>query len=237
MAKGFIDYSYTARIEHQKNILFIIFLFILIFSIYNLITSFLVKTYRVNSDAMYPEISQHDFVLVTPMYNVSNSAKRGDVVVMMPVFDEKLSVFKRLADRAISFFTLQMFRPFENSAKKIGSTAIRRVVGFPGDTIYMENFILHIKTKDAQYFLTEFELAEVDYNLDIKKLPDGWSSQFPFSGMYPQITLKENEYFVLCDNRIIADDSRVWGAIDGKTRVYGSVLVKYWPFKSFKLYK
>lgn len=183
---------------------------------------------------MSPEILYGEAVLITPIYNPRSSAKRGDVVVISPAYEDERSFLHKTADNFFNFFTFQMFRYFENKAGQ--GNSIRRLVGLPGDTVYMENFILHIKTKNAEHFLTEFELAEIDYNLEIKDLPAGWNTALPFSGTYPKTTLKENEYFLLCDNRLISDDSRLWGPVDGKKRIYGNVLFKYWPFGAFKLY-
>jgi len=73
--------------------------------------------------------------------------------------------------------------------------------------------------------------------LEIKELPLNWDKSLPFSGFYPKTVLKEGEYFLLCDNRIASDDSRMWGPVNGKNRIYGRILVKYWPFNTFKIYK
>ncbi|QOW62087.1 signal peptidase I [Treponema pedis] len=237
MGARYRDYSYTAKLEHRRKVLFICFIFIFIFSVYTVITSFLIRPYRIQSDSMKPEIALNDIVLTTPIYNPFSTAKRGSLVVITPSFNDKRSFFQKTADGIISFFTFQLFKPFEMRQRQGQSASIRRIIGMPGDTIYMENFILHIKTAEAEHFLTEFELTETDYNLEISKLPLNWNAALPFSGSYPKITLKENEYFVLCDNRLISDDSRMWGPLDGKVRIYGSLLLKYWPLKKIKLYK
>lgn len=237
MAAKYRDYSYTAKREYRKKVIFIVSLVIFVFSVYTLITSFLIKTYIIQSDAMSPEILHGEAVLITPIYKPESYAKRGNVIVLSPAYEDKRSFFQKAADKFFGFFTFQMFRPFENRAGQGTANVIRRLVGLPGDTVYMENFILHIKTENAEHFLTEFELAEIDYNLEIQELPAGWNSKLPFSGTYPETTLKENEYFLLCDNRIISDDSRLWGPVDGKKRICGNVLFKYWPFGAFKLYQ
>ena len=100
----------------------------------------------------------------------------------------------------------------------------------------MENFVLHIKTKDSDHFLTEFELTKKNYDIEIKGLPADWDSSLPFSGSYPKTVLKDDEYFVLCDNRIITDDSRLWGIVEGEKKICGKIILKYWPLKEFKSY-
>ena len=182
---------------------------------------------------MFPEISTGDMVLMTPIYSQA-SAKRGDLVVIDDTLSQNKSFFKSVVNTLTGFFTFQLLRPFDLQSEDAYS--IRRIVGLPGDTLYMENFVLHIKTKDSSHFLTEFELAQQNYDIEVKDLPEHWDSSLPFSGAYPETVLKEGEYFVLCDNRIITDDSRLWGAVEGDKKIYGKINLKYWPFKEFKSY-
>lgn len=182
---------------------------------------------------MFPEISTGDMVLMTPIYSQA-SAKRGDLVVIDDTLSQNKSFFKSIVNTLTGFFTFQLLRPFDLQSEDAYS--IRRIVGLPGDTLYMENFVLHIKTKDSSHFLTEFELAQKNYDIEVKDLPEHWDSSLPFSGAYPETVLKEGEYFVLCDNRIITDDSRLWGAVEGDKKIYGKIILKYWPFKEFKSY-
>ena len=48
--------------------------------------------------------------------------------------------------------------------------------------------------------------------------------------------LKENEYYVLGDNRICSSDSRIWGSVK-KEQILGKVIFKYWPLDSFGVAK
>lgn len=227
------NFSYTAKKEHRNKVLFIVFLVVFTFLSYILITSYLLKTYRLQTGTMFPEISTGDMVLVTPIYTPA-SAKRGDLVVIDDTLFQNKSFLKSVVNAVTGFFTFQLVRPFDLQSEDAYS--IRRVVGLPGDTLYMENFVLHIKTKDSSHFLTEFELAQKNYDIEVKEMPANWDSSLPFSGAYPETVLKEGEYFVLCDNRIITDDSRLWGSVEGDKKICGKIILKYWPFKEFKSY-
>ena len=227
------NFSYTARREHRNKVLFIIFLVLFTFFSYILITSYLLRTYRLQTDTMFPEISTGDMVLASFIY-APVSAKRGDLVLIDDTSSQTKSFLKSAVNSITGFFTFQLLRPFDLQSENAYS--IRRIVGLPGDTLYMENFVLHIKTKDSEHFLTEFELTQKNYDIEVKDLPQSWDLSLPFSGTYPKTVLKEGEYFVLCDNRIITDDSRLWGVVKGDKKICGKIILKYWPFKEFKSY-
>ena len=233
MTAKYRNFSYTARREHRNKVFFIIFLVLFAFFSYILITSYLLKTYRLQTDTMLPEISTGDMVLASFIY-APVSAKRGDLVLIDGTSSQTKSFLKSAVNSITGFFTFQLLRPFDLQSENAYS--IRRIVGLPGDTLYMENFVLHIKTKDSEHFLTEFELTQKNYDIEVKDLPQSWDLSLPFSGTYPKTVLKEGEYFVLCDNRIITDDSRLWGAVKGDKKICGKIILKYWPFKEFKSY-
>ena len=233
MTAKYRNFSYTAKKEYRNKVLFIIFLVLFAFFSYILITSYLLKTYRLQTDTMLPEISTGDMVLASFIY-APVSAKRGDLVLIDGTSSQTKSFLKSAVNSITGFFTFQLLRPFDLQSENAYS--IRRIVGLPGDTLYMENFVLHIKTKDSEHFLTEFELTQKNYDIEVKDLPQSWDLSLPFSGTYPKTVLKEGEYFVLCDNRIITDDSRLWGVVKGDKKICGKIILKYWPFKEFKSY-
>ena len=47
-----------------------------------------------------------------------------------------------------------------------------------------------------------------------------------------EYVLKDNEYYVLGDNRISSSDSRIWGGVK-KEQILGKVIFKYWPLDVF----
>lgn len=94
-----------------------------------------------------------------------------------------------------------------------GNTIIKRVIGLPGETIECVEGVIYINDKkyDNKY-------ANGDTN-DFKK-----------------ITLKDDEYFVLGDNRQVSQDSRVFGPVKRKY-IKGTANFIIFPFNHFGLVK
>ena len=92
----------------------------------------------------------------------------------------------------------------------IGSEkVIKRLIGLPGDSIYCLNGILYIN--DEEY--------KEDYISS--KTSD-----------FTKIFLKEDEYFVLGDNRVVSKDSRMFGTVS-KKQIMGTSQFIIFPFTKF----
>jgi len=86
---------------------------------------------------------------------------------------------------------------------------IKRIIGLPGEKI---------EIKAGSIMVNDQILDESEY--------------LPFGLQTPgniQISLNENEYFVLGDNRISSFDSRQWGPLPRKN-IIGRVYFRAWPF-------
>ncbi len=227
--------SYTEQRAWRAKIFKILAVILAVFIGHLLLSSYVMTVYRVSADTMQPTYTAGDVVLTSPLPALHKDFKRGALVVVEAFEKPQQGIFSGLVQKLTAFVTFQIVHPHNNEDSHI-KPSIRRIVGLPGDTIYMDSFILYIKTKDSRYFLTEFEVAKQDYNVKIEKLPENWNSSLPFSGFYPKTTLKENEYFVLCDNRIASGDSRLWGPLHGQTQIKSKILMRYWPFNRFSFF-
>jgi len=86
---------------------------------------------------------------------------------------------------------------------------IKRIIGLPGEKI---------EIKAGSIMVNDQILDESEY--------------LPFGLQTPgniQISLNENEYFVLGDNRISSFDSKQWGPLPRKN-IIGRVYFRAWPF-------
>lgn len=237
MSKRRQQRSYLSKKKERKNIFLGILLFLVLCLVFFIIHRFIVGMYRSESVNMNPVLSPGNCVIVTPFYflnpsagNGDNESKRGDVVLINPSYSDSLSFPTNIADTVVSFASFQQFFPFRPRNSWGNKPVIRRLVGLPGDTLYMKDFVLYIKPAGGEHFLTEFELVphEKNYNIITTPLPENWSETLPFSGSFEQIELKDNEFFVLCDNRIAVNDSRTCGVINSDD-IGGKVIFRYWP--------
>ncbi len=92
---------------------------------------------------------------------------------------------------------------------------IKRVIGLPGEQVKVADGKVRIFNKENPDGVI---LDENAY------LPKGLST-----GGTTEITLSQDQYFVLGDNRANSSDSRVWGPLP-KYDVVGKVLIRAWPF-------
>ncbi|MEI6627124.1 MAG: signal peptidase I [bacterium] len=103
---------------------------------------------------------------------------------------------------------------------------IKRVIGLPGERIKVEN---------GQIFISSDQKAESFKLLDEKNyLSDGVKTSLPPKG-YSDTTLKEDQYFVLGDNRGASLDSRFFGPVD-KKYIIGRTWLRGFPVDRFKIF-
>lgn len=229
MGRSVYEFSYKERKKLRNTIVFFVGLFFLIFGLHTLVSKFLLFPVVVKSDSMLPRIDRGGVVLASPI----GSVDRGTTVILKLQLREQMGAFKTLASSLVSFVTFQQLQAFQAGGEAFSSgNVMRRVVGLPGDTIYMKDFILYVRPAGSQHFLTEFELAEVSYDINIGGLPEGWDKIIGASGSMEEQTLEEGEYFLLCDNRIEGVDSRIWGPVHKKA-IGGKALFQYFPFSGF----
>lgn len=109
---------------------------------------------------------------------------------------------------------VMIFKLYEGGTNPYtGKHLIKRVIGLPGERVVVRNGVTTIYNKENP---EGFVLDEsfVLYK-DLQKNVD--------------MTLDENHYFVMGDNRAESYDSRDWGPLD-ETNIKGQVLFRIYPF-------
>ena len=89
---------------------------------------------------------------------------------------------------------------------------IKRVIGLPGDTVQITG--------------TEVRISDAEH-------PNGFLLDESHTGLFTEgthltVTLADDEYFVLGDNRDASSDSRVWGALD-RNMIIGRAFLRLLP--------
>lgn len=97
---------------------------------------------------------------------------------------------------------------------------IKRVIGLPGDKVYIKNNTLYINDEEFKESYISDDLEYADFSLSdlgYDKIPD-------------------DMYFVLGDNRSDSVDSREIGLIK-KDEIIGKIGIRIWPINRFKFIK
>ena len=93
--------------------------------------------------------------------------------------------------------------------EKEGEIIIKRIIGMPGDTVSIRDNTVYVNGEEV----------EEDY-------------AYGETSDYEEITLGDDEYFILGDNRPISKDSRYFGPVK-EDEIIGKVIFRLWPFNKF----
>jgi signal peptidase I len=168
------------------------------------IQAFLVKPFRIPSESMVPTLEVGQRVLVDRLTKNFGEYERGDVLVFKP---------PRGADNGVNACGVQKPersacpRPTEEQSD---TNFIKRVVGVEGDRLSVRAGRVYINGRplDEPY-------ARLDDSCPICNLPE-------------DITIPEDHYFMMGDNRGASADSREWGPVPDDW-VIGQAFATYWP--------
>ncbi len=158
---------------------------------------------------------------------------RGDLVVISPPYFREnqriVQIFNPFV-RFVTFQKIQMSSYQRHSWEK--SHMIKRVIGFPGDTVRIVDYRVYIKEPGSTVFRSETDVSGLSYDLRIPEVLPENSGSFPLDGSSMEYKLGDGEYFVMSDNRGQGSDSSIWGPLPSN-RILGKVVFRYWPFHSF----
>jgi signal peptidase I len=97
---------------------------------------------------------------------------------------------------------------------------IKRVIGLPGETVHINGDVVSVELNDGSgktITLTE------PYVIDSKRKP-----------AKVDVTLTDNEYYMLGDNRLESADSRYWGPLE-RDKIVGRPIVRLFPLNKVNM--
>lgn len=166
---------------------------------------FVAAPYVVSGASMEPTFDNWDYLITDRLSYRLSEPDRGDVVVFCLPNQGECSLVKRLSE-------MQWTAP---------RTLIKRVIGLPGETVSVNGSEVRIVNAEN---------------------PDGFILDEPYLSPENlggpsniQLTLGDNQYFVLGDNRRVSSDSRVWGVLPGDNLI-GHVTLRLFPLTSAALF-
>ncbi len=170
-----------------------------------LIQAFAVKPYQIPSGSMIPTLEIGQRVLVQRVSYHFTEPDVGDIVVFHPPRGADESERCGLDPKPVNAACSQpVDAPDETNF-------IKRVVATPGDTLYI---------KDG-HAIVNGEPIEDDF---IAPCGNNRGCDLP-----KEITIPEDHYFMMGDNRGSSDDSRFWGPVP-RDWIIGKAFATYWPF-------
>jgi signal peptidase I len=201
-------------------------------AIFLLLRAFLIEAYRIPSGSMIPTLLVGDWLFVNkaiygahvPFTHSSLPAyrepKRGDVVVFVS--------------------------PYQADEDSLGHdptpTLVKRLVGTPGDTLYMRKGILYVNgiAQRPGYGISAPDSAlgmSVDPHFDWQKKFGLKSSRFgaapaqPMLDNWGPIIVPPKRLFMMGDSRYNSKDSRYWGFVP-RENVRGKPLFVYYSYNA-----
>lgn len=162
--------------------------------------------------------------------------------IRIPYTDIKLLKFFKVKKGDIVVFRFPSDDPkeFQCGGYQFGRDYIKRTIGVPGDKIEIRDkkvFINDVEQKDEKYtqFLesniipkAETKMSAEDYQHYWEKRKAGQFFGDAVRDNFGPVTVPENTYFVMGDNRDHSCDSRFWGPVPEKY-IKGKAWITYWP--------
>lgn len=173
----------------------------------NILNVFVFGLSQVRQSSMEPTLIEKDQLIVEKLTYTFAEPKNGDVVVFIDELEVDNSVsgkFKRLYD--------DMFAKF--NGKEGHLRLVKRVIGIPGDVIDIKDGFVYVNDEKIDEPYIEAQTAA-------KGLP------------YP-LTVPDDCYFCLGDNRAVSYDSRDFGCVPIE-KIEGKVLIRFWPMNKISI--
>ncbi|MCQ2531842.1 MAG: signal peptidase I [Saccharofermentans sp.] len=156
--------------------------------------------------------------------SMCNTLQSGDIV-----FTEKISTYFHNFDRG----DIVILDGHDMEGYNHEEYLIKRIIGLPGETIKIEDGKVYILEVGATEF---YELKEDYLDHDISWQGGTTVVAHGLMNGYDCVTLGEDEYYCMGDNRPVSNDSRNLGPFS-EDRIKGIAFIRVYPLEKFGLIK
>lgn len=163
-----------------------------------LFVNFVAHPVRVDGRSMYPTLKDGEFGFTNVGGVLLNGVERGDIVVVT----------------------------MEEEGQK--THWVKRVIGLPGDTVSCVNDVVYINGKvldETKYIAPDYRQSLVDKFGYFNKVPDADNTNVVD---FEEVKLKDDEYYVMGDNRPYSKDSRYVGPVK-KSQIFAKKMLVLLP--------
>mgnify|MGYP002544257707 FL=1 len=163
-----------------------------------LFVNFVAHPVRVDGRSMYPTLKDGEFGFTNVGGVLLNGVERGDIVVV--------------------------------TMKEEGQKThwVKRVIGLPGDTVSCVNDVVYINGKvldETKYIDPDYRQSLVDKFGYFNKVPNADNTNVED---FEEVKLKDDEYYVMGDNRPYSKDSRYVGPVK-KSQIFAKNMLVLLP--------
>ena len=163
-----------------------------------LFVNFVAHPVRVDGRSMYPTLKDGEFGFTNVGGVLLNGVERGDIVVV--------------------------------TMKEEGQKThwVKRVIGLPGDTVSCVNDVVYINGKvldETKYIDPDYRQSLVDKFGYFNKVPNADNTNVE---NFEEVKLKDDEYYVMGDNRPYSKDSRYVGPVK-KSQIFAKKMLVLLP--------
>lgn len=163
-----------------------------------LFVNFVAHPVRVDGRSMYPTLKDGEFGFTNVGGVLLNGVERGDIVVVT----------------------------MEEEGQK--THWVKRVIGLPGDIVSCVNDVVYINGKvldETKYIDPDYRQSLVDKFGYFNKVPDADNTNVVD---FEEVKLKDDEYYVMGDNRPYSKDSRYVGPVK-KSQIFAKKMLVLLP--------
>ena len=198
--------------------------------VYLLLKTFLVEAFRIPSGSMIPSLLIGDWLFVNklvygphiPFTRVTlpgyADPKTGDVVVFVSPYQPDLA----------------------EAGEDPNPTLVKRLVGMPGDTLYMRDGLLHVNgLAQRQGYAAQVNpkgngeehsaLMDWQHKIELTGTRFGAPPTRPTLDNWGPLLIPPAHYFMMGDNRYQSKDSRYWGIVP-RANVRGRPMFIYYTY-------